>query len=203
MHTFVQVVRFLNVVAFTAVGVAAVRQWIFRRDRASRWAAISFAALAPVVLAGLVVPEDPSGLFEGALQRAEVALLLLFPFLLYRFTRAFRPPALQLERFVNVMTIAMVGATFALPSFPQAGETRPWWFHLYLAGFLVHWSVLSVAVATRLWAAGRQQPGVSRRRMRMLAIAATALTSAIFLVVAADDADSVLSASAQVVAFVS
>ena len=203
MNTFVEVVRYVNVVAFTAVGIAAVRQWSLRRDRASKWGAISFAALALVVLSGVVLPEDPMGLFENALQRVDVALLLLFPYLLYRFTKAFRPPSARLERVVTALTVVMVGATFALPSFPETGEERPWWFALYLAGFLVHWTVLSAAVAWRLWAAGQRQPGVSRRRMRMLAAAATAITIALFLVVAANDPDSALAAASQVLAFAS
>src|SRR5919107_6258558 len=97
MHEFVQVVSYLNVIAFAGLAVIAVHQWTMRRDRAAKWAAISFGTLGIVVLSGLALPEDPSGIAEGVLQRVEVALFLLFPYLLYRFTKAFRAPSPPLE----------------------------------------------------------------------------------------------------------
>jgi signal transduction histidine kinase len=203
VHTFVRVVSLLNIVAFTALGVVAVHQWAVRRDRAAKWAALSFGTLGLVVLGGVLLPDDPVGFLENALQRFQIALFLLFPYQLYRFTKAFRAPSPPFERLVNGLTVTMVAATFVLPSIPESEETRPWSLWLYLTGFLLHWTILSSAVAWRLSAAGRGQPGVSRRRMRMLAFAASALTVALFLVVAADEADSVLSAAGQVLGLAS
>jgi signal transduction histidine kinase len=203
VHEFVQTVSYLNIVVFTTLAVVAVRQWFLRRDRAGKWAAISFGVLGLVALAGLAIPDEPDELWEHALQRGAIALFLLFPYLLYRFTKAFRPPSPPLEKLVTGLTGTMVTATLVLPSYPSEGESRPWWFWLYLAGFMLHWTVLSSAVAARLWAAGRGQPGVSRRRMRMLAFAAAALTGALFLVVSAVDPDSVVAAAGQVLALTS
>lgn len=81
-------------------------------------------------------------------------------------------------------------ATFALPHVPAEGEAWPLWFLLYVIGFLVHWSVLLVVVAWRLWRASRQEATVARRRMQMLAFAASAIVVALLLSVAAGDADS-------------
>lgn len=203
MHTFVQVLSYLNIVAFTVLAAVAVQQWVVRRDRGAKWAAISFGALGLVVLAGLAVPDDPEGILEGALQRIAIALFLLFPYLLYRFTKAFRAPSAPLERVVTWLTLTMIVATFALPSYPEEGEPRPWWLSLYLIGFLTHWTLLSTAVSWRLWAAGSGQPGVSRRRMRMLAFAAAALTIALFLVILEQDPESVAAAAGQLLALAS
>ena len=203
MHTFVQVLSYLNIVAFTALAAVAIRQWLVKRNLAAKWAAISFGALGLVVLLGLAVPEHPEGILEGALQRTAIALFLLFPYLLYRFTKAFRRPLAPFERVVTGLTVTMIAATVVLPSFPETGEARPWWLWLYLTGFLTHWTVLSTAVAWRLWAAGSGQPGVSRRRMRMLSFAAGALTVALFLVVSEQDPDSSAAAAGQVLAFAS
>src|SRR5207302_3709954 len=45
--------------------------------------------------------------------------------------------------------------------------------------FCVHWTLLSVSVTVRLLLAGRGQPSVSAKRMRMLAFAAATLTIAL------------------------
>jgi signal transduction histidine kinase len=203
LETFSHVASILTIASFAALGVVSVHQWSVRRDRAAKWAAISFGALALVVVSGLVLPEEPSGFLEGVAQRLAIAILLLFPYLLYRFTKAFRAPSQPLERVVNGLTVTMIAATFVLPSFPEADDVRPWWFWLYLCGFLLHWTLLSAAVAWRLSAAGRGQPGVSRRRMRMLAFAAAALTVALFLVVAAGDGEGPLAAAGQLLALAS
>ena len=92
------------------------------------------------------------------------------------------------------MTIVLSIATFALPRFPAAGESRPWWFMAYVFLFLVHWSLLSVVVTIRLWRAGRGQPGVASGRMRLLAFAAASLTLAIIGTAFQSGNDSVLEA---------
>ena len=53
----------------------------------------------------------------------------------------------------------------------------------YLVAFVVHWTLLAIVVAVRLWRAGRRQPSVARRRMQTLSAASAAITLA--LVVAA------------------
>jgi signal transduction histidine kinase len=203
VHTFIQVLGYLNIVVFTALAAVAIRQWLTRRDRAAKWAAVSFGALGVVVLSGIVVPEEPDALVEHVALRSVIAALLLFPYLLYRFTKVFRPPSWGLERIVTSMTVLMLAATFALPSYPEEGEARPWWFDVYLTGFLVHWTVLSIAVVWRLWAAGRRQPSVSRRRMRMLALATGSITVALFFAAASEDPDSLVALVSSLLAFLS
>jgi len=132
-----------------------------------------------IVSIGRLVPTSPHGIFADVGQRLEGELLVLFPFLLYRFATVFVRPSPRLQRIVGALTVLLSIWTFALPRFPAAGEKWPKWFLAYVLAFLVHWSVLSVVVSVRLWRAGRGQPGVASTRMRMLAFASAAITLAI------------------------
>src|SRR3954470_11077495 len=167
MRETVHAVGLLNLVAFVALGVISLRGWLARRDSATGWAAASFGVLGLVVLLGRLVPEHPHGLFEGALLRFLIALLVVFPYFLFRFTNGFGPPSRRLFSFVSAMTVALCIWTFALPKIPEAGEPRSAVFTVYLVVFVVHWTILSIASALRLWRAGAGQPSVARWRMRM------------------------------------
>ena len=188
MKQAVQIVDLVNLVAFTGLGAIAVTQWRRRRDRAAAWAAASFVSIAFVVLLGRLVPEEPDTLLEHALLRLDVVVLLLFPYLLYRFTTAFHPASPRLSRILDTVTSLLVVWTVALPSFPPEGEPRSAFFQAYVIAFVLHWALLSVLVAVRLWRAGRGQPGVARRRMEMLSFAAAAITISIVIVAFAPDA---------------
>jgi signal transduction histidine kinase len=184
--------------------VIVVRQWRARRDRAAMWAACTFGALGAIVVVGQLVPERPEGLLENAAQRVLLAVLALFPYLLYRFTRAFRSASVRLDRLLTGMTTVLVLWTFALPHhLPAAGEPRPAWVWAYLIAFGIHWTVLSAVVAARLWFAGRSEPTVARRRMQTLAVATTALALAILVLVANNGPDSPAALVAQVLALLS
>lgn len=172
--------------------ILAVRVWRRTGSRAGAWAAATFASLATVVVVGRFLPQHPHG-GEVVAQRFLIALLVLFPYFLYRFTTAFRDATPLLERLVAVLTAAMVVWTFALPSFPAAGEPRSADFWAYLVGFVVHWTVLTAVSASRLWRAGHGQPGVARRRMRLLAGAAVAITAALFAAIPGGKDGSVIS----------
>ena len=73
---------------------------------------------------------------------------------------------------------------------PATGDSWPWWFAAYVIVFVIHWSVLLLIVAVRLWRAGRAEASVARRRMEMLVIAATASIAALVLAAAGGDDDS-------------
>jgi signal transduction histidine kinase len=186
----VEVVGIVNVALFVMVALVAVREW--RRSPAERtgyWAALAFVSLAIVIVSGLLLPEDPGSLLEKVLVRADLALFVLFPYFVYRFAVAFEPTSRPLARFVDSLSIALVLSTFALPFLPAEGESWPWWFAVYAVAFLVHWSVLLGVVAWRLWRASRQEAAVARRRMQMIAFAATAVVVALLVGVAAPDQD--------------
>lgn len=181
MATLVSVIDWINLALFSAVAVVALLQWRSGRGRSGLWAALAFGALALVADVGRLLPDEPDTTLERVASRLLIGALVLFPYFLYRFTTAFRPPARPLERFLGLMTVAVLAWTFVLPDFPSEGEPWPGWFAAYVAGFLVHFSILTIVVAVRLWRAGRVEPGVARRRMEMFAFGAAAITAALLL----------------------
>lgn len=203
MSGFIDVVGYLNLVAFTGLGLAALRQWFARRDRASLWAALAFGALAVVVLAGRLIPDEPDSQLEVRATSVNIAVLVLFPYLLYRFMRTFSARTGWPDRVIPVLTTGLVGWSLGLPALPEEGEPRPAWFLAYLAVFLTHWTLLTIVVAVRLWLAGRGQPAVARRRMRMLAAASGSITVAILFAGFGASEGSALDAATSVLAFLS
>ena len=189
MRQAVELVGIVNLVLFAAVAVVCARQWWRERAVTALWATLAFVALAWVVIAGRVLPGDTDGIAFEVIERLDLAILLIFPYLLYRFAVAFEPTSRPLARFVDSLSASLVTATFVLPRLPAEGESWPWWFTAYAAAFVVHWSVLLLMVALRLWRAGRGEASVARRRMKMLALASTALIAALVLALASPSDD--------------
>ena len=201
--TAVQTLEYVNVVVFGALALAALGLWLRGRGRPALWAALSFGAVGIVVLVGLVLPDEPGNDAEEVIERINIALLVLFPFLLYRFTTTFERAPGGLERFVGVMTVVLVVWTFLLSDFPAEGETHSFGFRAYLISFLLHWTSLSIVAAVRLWRAGRGQPSVAQRRMRLLATASVLFTATLLLAGLSPDPESFLSLVIGVLATIS
>ena len=202
MHDAVQAFRYVDLVAYIALGAVTLVFWRRRRDRASMWAAIAFGSLGLLELLSLV-PNHPGNDAERAVGRIEIALLVVFPYFLFRFTNAFRAPGQRLANALFGLSAVLVVWTFALPSIPQPGESRSAAFQAFLVVFFVHWIVLSVVAATSLWRAGRSQPSVARRRMRFLAGATALLTVALLVSVFTSSKDSAVSVASGALATVS
>jgi signal transduction histidine kinase len=181
----VEILQYLNLALYTVVALAAVWVWRAHRERAGLWAALSFAALAVVVDAGPLLPDEPVETWEEIAIRALIATLVLFPYLLYRFALVFSPPSRRLSLLVASLTVVLVAWTFALPDVPGEGESWPGSFAVYVAAFTLHWTLLTVVVTWRLWRAGRGEASVPRRRMRLLALAAATVTLALLVSVSA------------------
>ena len=181
MATLASIVDWINLVLFSALAVVALVQWRAGRGRAGVWIALSFGSLAFVADVGRALPDEPDTTLEHVAGRILLAVLVLFPYFLYRFTTTLRKPTRRLERLLGLMTIVVLAWTFALPSIPAESEPWPAWFVAYLVGFLAHFTVLLVVVSFRLWRAGRGEPGVARRRMEMFAFGAGAITAALLL----------------------
>ena len=183
MGTLREVLRWVDLGLFTLVAIVALRQWRRHGGRAGLWAALAFAALALVADVGSVLPAEPGNDLEEVAERVLVGVLVLFPYLLYRFTTAFLSPPKRLERLVGLMTVIVFTWTFLVPDFPAEGAPRPGPFVAYLVAFVVHWTVLTVVVSMRLYRAGVGQPSVARKRMHMFAFAAAAITLGLLLAV--------------------
>jgi signal transduction histidine kinase len=190
VRSLVETLNYVNLALYTVVAIVAVREWRSGRGRAGLWAALTFGVLALVIDVAPALPEhDRSRLADFGIKLV-IAGLVLFPYFLYRFVTAFEAPFRRLERFVGVMTAIVFVWTFALPHIPEDGESQPAWFTVYVIGFTVHWSVLTIVVAWRLWRSGRRQPSVSRRRMYMLGFASAAITAALIISATNPDDDS-------------
>jgi len=172
----VQTVDWINAALYTILAVGAFLQWRKHGGRPALWVALAFGTIGIVVVVGRL-PWDEN----DWVTKFELALLVLFPYFLYRFTTAFERAPRGLERFVGVMTAVLLVWSFALPNVPRKNEEWSNGFVVYLVAFLFHWSVLSTIAAVRLWRAGRGQPSVAQRRMRFLAAAAAILTAALLL----------------------
>jgi hypothetical protein len=194
---------YVNLVLFTVVALVALRQWRLGRGRAGLWAALTFGTLALVVDVAPLLDETPDQPIETFLQRTLIALLVLFPYLLYRFTTAFERPTRRLEQLLGLMTIVLLVWTYAVPEIPAEGEPRPTGFIAYLLAFLFHWTALSVVVAIRLWRAGHAAPSVARRRLQVLAVAAASITGALLVGGTGADEGSALSLASTLLASLS
>lgn len=189
MRELADLLDYVNLALYTGVAVVALSQWRRGRGKAALWTALAFGSLALVVDVGNIIEAtlDDDTALAGVFRRIVIAGLALFPYFLYRFTTAFRPPPARLERSLALMTVIVVGWTFLLPTIPDAGESQTASFLAFVIAFMIHWTVLTVVVAWRLWNAGRGLPGVGRRRMRTFAFAATAITLALVVAAFAPD----------------
>lgn len=150
MRHAVELVGIVNIVLFAAIAAVCVRQWRVERAVTALWAALAFVTLAWVV-AARVLPQDPEALAWKVVQRFDLVILVLFPYLLYRFATAFEHSRRPLAQIVDALSVVLVAATVLLPSVPADGESWPRWFVGYAVAFLVHWSLLLSVVAIRLW----------------------------------------------------
>jgi signal transduction histidine kinase len=185
------------------LAVVAVRLWSTHRSRAAGWLALAFTAIGLLVTVGRLVPSHPHGVALYLGQRLDIELLVLFPFLVYRFATTFVPPGLLLRRLVPALTIGLTVFTFALPHIPASGESWSAGFAVYVVAFFIHWTLLSISVTVRLLFAGRGQPSVAAKRMHMLAFAAATLTIALLGTTFATDQSSVGALVVQLIGFAS
>lgn len=197
------ILGYVSTAAFTLLGLVSLWHWYQRRGRPSFWAALSFGALALVVLAGVVLPENPQSDLEVVLQRLAVVVLLAFPYCLYRFAVAFRSVPRTVEWVVGGCALLLLAWTVALPDFPQTGEQRSTQFEAYIIALLVYWTVLSVIVAATLWRAGRGQPSVARHRMQMLSVAALLITIGVLIAGSNPEGGATLELASSLLAIVS
>lgn len=181
MPTAAHVLRYAEFAVFVFAAVMAALRWVQRRGATRAWLAVTFGLLAAVVLASEVLPQHPVSAADRVGQKALVAVLLLFPYALYRFMATFERPPHRLDVAAHALVLAVLAGTVLVHRFPEPGDPRSPGFIAYLVLVLVEWTVLSGAVSVRLWRAGRGQPTVARRRMQLLASGAAALAVALVL----------------------
>jgi hypothetical protein len=185
---FLDVLDWISTFAFVALGGLTFAIWQRQRDDASKWLMLTFGVLAAISIAGRFTPEESRSAAVEWLVKTELAILVLFPYFLFRFAASFRRPPRWIEWMAALLTAALVVWAFFLGELPEQNEEFTGSFQAYVILLLVQWSVLSLLVASWLWRAGRGQPEVARRRMRVLATAA-ALLSILLIIAGAGGGD--------------
>jgi signal transduction histidine kinase len=181
MKTAVDLLNGLELVMFVGLGVSALVRWRASGGAARAWVAATFGVLAVVVIVGRFVSSTPSSGTGAWVQKVLIALLVLFPYFLYRFARTFITPPRWIDAVAVGLTIAVVVGIFPFRNLPAAGARRSTALGAYLVLLVAQWLFLSGVVAVWLWRAGRGQPTVARFRMRTLSLGTAGLALAIVL----------------------
>jgi signal transduction histidine kinase len=150
------------------------------RSGPRRWALAAFGAAA-LALLGFSLPERLDVELPAAASRLLIVALLAFPYLLLRFTASFAALPRPWEAVAGGAAVLVAVVTAVLPVVPEPGAALPGWVLAYVVLVLTYWVATSAVVVVRLWAAGRGQPTVARRRMRLMAAATAVLTLALLL----------------------
>jgi signal transduction histidine kinase len=166
----VGVAQWVGLALYVVLSAAAFRLWAHRSDATSTWVLAAFLDLT-VVYATTLLGEEVRG--SLVVQKFQVVLLALFPYLLQRIVRALEPQPRWVRRGTDLAVAVVVGATLALPSIPE--EEPPAWFVAYMVVFVAFWLGMLAAVAWRLFRAGRGQPTLVRRRLWLLSAGAVLL----------------------------
>lgn len=185
MKTATQIFELLTLVSYVGLGVLALIRWRRLRSDAALWLAATFGVLGAVALIGRFIPEDVETATVRWEQKLLIAVLVLFPYFLFRFHSTLIPVGKMHWLAANVLTGAAVIGALALENLPEAGEPRSSAFQIYAYLLLVQWVYLSGLVAVRLWRRGKGQPGVARARMRTMSLGAIGLGAAIAVAVLA------------------
>ena len=174
-------------ILFAGLALAAFAQWWRHRDVAEAWLVAAFTALGIFVVATALLPDEADWPGFVWVQTALIAVLVLFPYSLYRFMASLMTPVRWIRIVADVLTLGVVVATFLLPTLSGDGERETQWTEYYVILLLVQWVFLSSRVVVRFWQAGREQPPVARRRMHLMALGAAGVAATV--VVAAELAD--------------
>ncbi|HEX2029706.1 MAG TPA: ATP-binding protein [Nitriliruptorales bacterium] len=167
-------------------GIAVIRAP--RSGRAGWWVAAAFGSMG-VALIGIWLPETVGLELPPWLRDGLVVIVFALPYLLLRFTASFRDLPRWIEVAAAAGLAAVVTATFAiLVSNGDAGSSASRRLTAYFTLVLTYWLSVSSLIVVRLWRAGRGQPTVARRRMRLMAVATAVLVVAL-LVVASQPSD--------------
>ena len=171
----------VELVAFTLLGLVAVLHWRRHPGPASGWLAATLGSFAAVAAIAVFFPEeidDPATFWAAKLL---FVVLAMFPYFLFRFMSTFVEQSRRLDTVARLMTGVTAAATLLLPDAPGPGEPLTPPFVAFLVVFLTNWVLLSSVVAVRLWQGGKGQPGVARRRMRILSLGTLGLALALLI----------------------
>ncbi|MGH2721867.1 MAG: ATP-binding protein, partial [Actinomycetota bacterium] len=171
----------LQLLGFGVPAIGALLLWRRTGGRPAGLLAATFGVVALTVLGGQLLPEDPDAPALVWAGKLLIAPVILFPYLLYRFTLCFESRRGWFARAAAVLSAVAVAATLLMPPLPGPGEPQPPLVGVYVAGVVSLWLALSAAAARVLWRAGAGEVTVVRRRMRTMAFGALAFAAAVVI----------------------
>lgn len=177
MGTAVEVAQWIALIAYLSLSAIALRLWGRHRDATSLWVLAAALSLATVAASGVVLDERIRGYF--VVERLTVLLLLLFPYSVHRIGRSLADPQPWLRWTADVGAILLALATVGL-TFPDDDRLEGG-FLVFAVAFLAFWTVMFAAFAVQLLRAGRGQPSLVRRRLRLLGAGAVTMGPALLL----------------------
>ena len=174
-----EAVRWVQNIAYIAVGLWALARWRRFGTEASAWLAANFGSIGLAVTISVIATEATgSEELPAWLVGPVVGLIVVFPYFLVRFLHAFEDVPLWIRRTTAVLCAAAVVGGFVI-DLPGPDETASTVANLYTLGIVLTWLVVLPYVAVRFWRAGRAQPTPARRRMFALAIGVVLLAVSI------------------------
>ena len=172
METVLVVAQIFTAVAFSAAALGAFLRWREHRRSGNGWAALALGSLAVATIHTVV--RDP-----GEIQIVErgilVAVVVTFPYLLFRFASSFVPSPPGVGTAAKAATLVVIAMSLVPGAVPAENGPRNGIVWLFLLAFLALWSVLLWIAASKLWSAGSEAPSVPKRRMQYLATATITL----------------------------
>ncbi len=183
----VQVTQYLTAAVFVILTGVVCFRWLRGRGAAGTlgWAAATFGSFAALLIVGLITPEQGSSSPGWAwVTKATITLLVLFPWLLFRFAGGFRRPSVWFRRMALQLTTVVVAWGWFLPDLTGAqAEAVPAVVVAYIWALMFQWGALLVWVGVQLWQAGGHEPPLARKRVRLLAVAAVILTADLLIAI--------------------
>jgi PAS domain S-box-containing protein len=174
--TLFDLLEYVNDALFVGLAGVCYIQWRRQGGRAKAWLAVTFGTLGGAVIVGLAISANPTGAAAQLVAKLLLVVIVLFPYLLFRFTASLERAARWTEAVVGTLAGVAVAWTLLLPALPAEGEPLPRWLRAYLIAILLEWTIVSLVVSAKLWRAGRDQPTAARRRTRALSLAAMGLS---------------------------
>lgn len=165
----------MELFVFTLIAAITSRRWLRHREAASGWLAAMFGILAGFLGLAQLLSAPPYSPLMLVVVKVFLAVLLLFPYCLYRFMATFGRPCRLVSGISHALLAGVLLVTVSIPRFPLPTERRSGLLVFYGALIVVEWVFLSAVVVIRLWRAGVGLPTVARRRSQMLASGAAVL----------------------------
>lgn len=162
------ILEVLAQIVYVTCAVVSVRLWFRSRSQQAAWSAATFMALGGVVAFVWVVGDDEP--LTGLLLDIVVIAILLVPWLLFRFADSVVHATSWMRISLDVIGLAAAFSVLLIPDLPGPEEVPTTAQNAWTAMVIVAWVLQSAMAAWLLWHAGKGQPGVTRGRVRLLAV---------------------------------